>query len=188
MPSMRDLAYDISGMEWFSLTDLNDAFLQLELEDESKPITTFTSKDKLYMYNRLNLGLKVASEIFQSVMTQQLAGVPKKKVAIDEILSFGRTYEEAKEAVSKLLSKLQELGLTANKKKSIFMVQELTFYGMVISKEGIKPNKSKMKDFMDTTPPKTIKDLHSFLGVSAYFANRIPYSSIITQPLRMMLK
>ena len=41
---------------------------------------------------------------------------------------------------------------------------------------------------METTPPRTLKDLHRLLGIAAYFANRTPYSAIEAHPLRLMLK
>ena len=64
----------------------------------------------------------------------------------------------------------------------------MRFYGLIISKHGIKPANEKVNDFIDSREPASTKDLHSFLGTAAHFAARIPYSALISKPLRQLLK
>ena len=187
IPSMKELAYALNGMEWFSLTDIKESFFTVELDEPTKALTVFCDKDRLYRMKRLCMGLSIAPEIFQSLMAEKLAGLKNLKQIHDDALTYGRTEEEAKESLLALLKRYEEIGVTINK-KSVFIQQSVKFFGMVISKDGIRPNEEKMTDFLDTVPPKKMKDLHSLLGIAAYFANRIPYSAIIAKPLRLMLR
>lgn len=41
LPTIEDVRWKLNGAKWFSRLDIKDAFYQLELDDESKPLTTF---------------------------------------------------------------------------------------------------------------------------------------------------
>jgi len=158
------------------------------LDDASKQLTTFcTPWGKLYRYCRLNMGLSIASEIYQDVMTNLLSNLSNVKVAIDDILVYGKTIDEHDRCLHALLTRLVELNVTLSP-KSVFRQTEVTFFGLVISKDGIKPNEKKMQDFKDATAPKDAKQLASFLGLAGYFSNRIVDFSVKAKPLRELLK
>ena len=78
--------------------------------------------------------------------------------------------------------------MTLNKEKCVFIQKEITFFGVTISKDGVKPKKAKYEDLKNCDPPTTIKEVQSFLGLTGYFKNRSPYQSSIDKPLRNMLK
>ena len=62
---------DINGATVFSKTDLNH---QLQLCEESKNLTGFAINEGIYRYTRLTFGINNASEIFQRVIEDTLAG------------------------------------------------------------------------------------------------------------------
>jgi len=188
MPSISTLKYDLNGMKYFSKVDIRDAFLTIELDDESKNLTIFSTPWGLYRYKRLNMGLCVASELFQETLTSKLAGLKNVKVAMDDILVFGRTQAEHDEALEALLKRLVELNLTVGEAKCEFSKTEITFYGMIISKDGIRPKKQKLEDFMAASIPKTTKEVKSFLSLAQYFHERIPNLSNIGAPLKILMK
>jgi hypothetical protein len=188
MPSISTLKYDLNGMKYFSKVDIRDAFLTIELEDQSKNLTIFSTPWGLYRYKRLNMGLCVASELFQETLTSKLAGLTNVKVAMDDILVFGHTQTEHEEALEALLKRLVELNLTVGEAKCEFSKTEITFYGMIISKDGIRPKKQKLEDFMAASIPKTIKEVKSFLSLAQYFHERIPNLSNISVPLKILMK
>jgi hypothetical protein len=128
MPSISTLKYDLNGMKYFSKVDIRDAFLTIELDDQSKNLTIFSTPWGLYRYKRLNMGLCVASELFQETLTSKLAGLTNVKVAMDDILVFGHTQAEHEEALEALLKRLVELNLTVGEAKCEFSKTEITFY------------------------------------------------------------
>ena len=134
------------------------------------------------------MGLCVASELFQDTFSKKLVNLRNIKLAMDDILVFGRTQLEHDEALEVLLKRLIELNLTVGEAKCEFSKEEITFYGMVISKEGIKPKVQKLRDFISASEPKTLKEVKSFLCLAQYFHERIPNLAIITAPLRIMSK
>ena len=53
--------------------------------------------------------------------------------------------------------------------KSEVFKTEVEFLGFVVSREGIRANKTKIQAISNLPPPKTLKDLRSFLGMSGYY-------------------
>ena len=72
IPTVDDIRLELNGAKWFSKLDLSQAYHQLELEENSRYITTFTTHEGLFRYKRLNYGTNAAAEIFQFTLQQQL--------------------------------------------------------------------------------------------------------------------
>jgi hypothetical protein len=64
-PTLDELIPDLNGATVFSTLDLTSGYHQLELEPESRYITTFSTHVGLRRYKRLMFGINAASEIFQ---------------------------------------------------------------------------------------------------------------------------
>lgn len=58
---------DLNGATVFSKLDLSSGYHQLELEDSSRYITTFSTHVGLRRYKRLIFGLSSSAEIFQNM-------------------------------------------------------------------------------------------------------------------------
>lgn len=134
------------------------------------------------------MGLNIASEAFQDFFSNKLADLKNIRVAIDDVLVYGKTEEEHDQALHALLSRIRILGLTCNPIKCVFKASEIDFFEMKISKNGIQPKEDKLKDFIDAGRPKDSKELRSFMGMSTYFSNRIIGLAEISEPLRQLLK
>ena len=106
MPSISTLKYDLNGCKFFSKVDIQDAFLTIELDEQSQNLTIFSTPWGLYRYKRLNMGLCVASELFQDTFSKKLVNLRNIKLAMDDILVFGRTQLEHDEALELLLKRL----------------------------------------------------------------------------------
>jgi RNase H-like domain found in reverse transcriptase len=64
----------------------------------------------------------------------------------------------------------------------------MPFLGVVITEDGIRPNKEKTKAIMDIEPPTTLKQLRSVLGIFAYYRKFIPGFSERARPLYELTK
>ena len=91
MPMLQDFKAEVNEAKFFSKIDLKQAYRQLELDEESHFITTFTTHEGLYQYKRLNYGTNSAAEIFQNVLQQNLSDIRGVKNIVDDILIHGKT-------------------------------------------------------------------------------------------------
>ena len=68
IPRPEDLYQALQGGEKFSKLDLSDAYLQVELDEESKELLVINTHKGLFRYNGLPFGVASAPAIFQKVM------------------------------------------------------------------------------------------------------------------------
>ena len=94
IPTVDDVSLHLNGAQYFSKLDLTQAYHQLELDSESRYITTFSTHLGLYRYTRLNYGTNAAAEVFQNTLQQHLQGIDGVKNIADDILIYGRTRKQ----------------------------------------------------------------------------------------------
>ena len=94
MPTLDELITDRDGATVFSTLDLTSGYHQLELDPESRYITTFSTHVGLRPYKRLMFGINAASEIFQNSIAELLTGLPGCKNISDDIIVYGRDVRE----------------------------------------------------------------------------------------------
>ena len=94
IPTVSDVSLALNGAKYFSKLDLSQAYHQLELHEQSRYITTFSTHMGLYRYKRLNYGTNAAAEIFQYSLQTALQGLKGVKNIADDIIIFGATRSE----------------------------------------------------------------------------------------------
>ena len=70
LPRQEELFASLGGGEEFTKIDLSEAYLQLELEEESQKLLTINTHKGLYKYKRLAFGVASAPAVFQRTMHQ----------------------------------------------------------------------------------------------------------------------
>ncbi|CAB4024140.1 Hypothetical predicted protein, partial [Paramuricea clavata] len=79
IPTVNDVNFALNGAKFFSKLDLSQAYHQLELNERSRYITTFSTQVGLYRYKRLNYGTNAAAEIFQYTLQTALQGLKRRQ-------------------------------------------------------------------------------------------------------------
>lgn len=149
-PTIDDIISAVNGSKVFSKLDLNEGCHQLELECASRSITTFSTHVGLRRYKRLNFGINSAAEVFQNENRQVLVNIPNVINVSDDILIYAKSQDEHDKILEKVLSRLQEKGLTLNYEKCLFSVKKLTFFGYQFSEQGVKIDKKKNRSVYTT--------------------------------------
>ena len=110
--------------------------------------------------------------------------IPKCLNQRDEILIGGTTLEDHNETLEKVLQRASDFGITLNREKCQYGVNELEFYGYKFTSDGLKPTPEKVQAVKECTPPRTREEVRSFLGMIGYLSKFIPQYAILTAPLR----
>ena len=161
LPRVEDLFSALSGGTVFSKLDLSHAYLQLPLDDASKPYTTISTHKGLFQYERLPFGIASAPSIFQRTMESLLSGLPDVCVYIDDILVSGTT-EDHLHNLDSVLTRLESAGLTLKKSKCTFRASSAEYLGHVINAQGLHPVTSKIKAISQAPAPSNATELKSF--------------------------
>ena len=186
MPTLDDLVTDLNGASVFSRVDLNDAYHQVELDPESRHLTTSSTHMGLFRYKRLNMGISCASEIFQKIIAQILAGIPGVKNIQDDIIVSGRTQEEHDERLKLVFKRLADRNITLRQDKCEFNKPTLTFYGFQFSKSGVSADPQKVAAIAALDKPLNASEARSLLGMTNYCARFIESYANITEPIRRL--
>ena len=94
IPTVDDVSCALNGAKFFSKRDLSQAYHQLELSEESRNITTFSTQLGLFRYKRLNYGTNASAEIFQYTLQKAQQGLNGVQNIADDFLIYGATREE----------------------------------------------------------------------------------------------
>ena len=189
IPNINEMLDSLHGSQYFSSIDLGNAYYQVELEDESKEKTAFSTRYGQYCFNRMPFGIAAAPSTFQNLMSIIVGDMMWKEalVYLDDILIFSKTIEEHKIRIEKLFKRIDASGLKVNPEKCKFLVPELKFLGHIISNYGIKTDMSKIDAIKEFKTPTCIKHLRSFLGLANYYRKFIRDYSKIAKPLEELI-
>ena len=187
-PTVDDIIANLNGATVFSKLDLKNGYHQVELHEESRYMTVFSTHVGLFQFKRLNFGVNSAAEQFQNLIQSALAGLPGVMNISDDILVYGKDEQEHKQRLADCLQRLRDKNLTLNKKKCEFNKTRVEFFGHVFSKEGISPSPDKVDSLQNAAPPTSKEEIHSFLGLATYCSRFIPRLATISEPLRALTK
>ena len=193
MPTIEDILPQLSKAKVFSTADATHGFNHLCLDDESAELTTFETPFGRYRWKRLCFGISPAPEIFQARMHQLLEGLSGVACIADDILVYGcgDTVEEAlvdhDSNMIALLNRCRERDLHLNKDKLQVNRETTTFMGHELTRDGLRPDRRKIKAIADMPPPTDRPALMRLLGLATYLAKFVPNFSQVTAKLRELL-
>ena len=90
-PRIEDIFASLGGGQKFSKIDLQQAYLQMEMEEESKKLLTINMHKGLFQYNHLVFGVASVPTIWQQAMDQILEGIPHLQCILDDMIISGST-------------------------------------------------------------------------------------------------
>ena len=188
IPTIEEVLHDLNGSTVFSKLDLKWGFHQVELETESRRITTFITHRGLFQYKRLMFGITSAPEKYQKIVKDVLIGCKGVANITDDLIIHGCGIKEHDENLLAVLRRFRERGLTLNERKCQFRLPKLTFFGHDLSIKGIAPSEEKAPAVQNAKPPQSTAEVRSFLGLVQYCAKFLPDFSQVAEPLRMMTR
>ena len=183
LPRIDDLFASLAGGQAFSKLDLAHAYLQLEMNGESKKLVTINTQKGLFQYNRLPFGVSAAPSIFQRTIEGVLQGIPNVCVYLDDILITGKTNSEHLMNLHAVLTRLEEAGMRLKRNKCSFLLPKVEYLGHAISADGLQPTNGKIRAITQAPVPRDVKQLRSFLGLINYYGKFIENLSSLLSPL-----
>ena len=189
MPTADDLIHDLNGSTIFCKIEYElSAFLQRELDEASRHITTFVTHQRLHRFERLNFGTSAASEELQLKIESILYDIEGCKNLQDDIILYAKTRTEMDKILHKTLQRLQENNITLAPSKCEFYKERIEFYGLIFSEKGVSPSPEKVLAIKDISPPTSVHEVRSFLDMANYVSRFITNYTNMTENLRQLKK
>ena len=171
LPRIDDTLEALSGVKWFSSLDLVSGYWQVEMDEESKEKTAFSTQRGLWQFRVMPFGLCNAPATFERLIEQVLSGLPLQVclVYLDDILVPGSSFETALHNLELVFNRLRSAGLKLSPKKCSLFCKEVRFLGHIISSNGLAMDPEKVRVVRDWPQPSNITEVHQFIGLCSYY-------------------
>lgn len=170
LPKIAQTLQEIEEFQWATAIDLNMGYYHLRLDPATMEICTIVFPWGLYRYKRLPMGVACSPDIFQSKMNSLFHDLEYVRAYLDDLLLItAGTFEDHLEKLDTVLQRLRDAGLQVNAAKCSFAAEEVEYLGYTLSREGIKPQVSKVNAILALQPPKNVKELRRILGIIQYY-------------------
>ena len=189
MPDLKNLLRKVNGAKVFSTLDLNSGYWQVEVKEESRPMTAFTTPRGLYQFRVMPFGLKNAPATFMRLMDEVLAGYVGEfcQVYLDDILIYSKSFTDHLVHLAKVLERLKIHGLTCQVKKCHFAAPKVEYLGHVLSADGLERQAEKNKAIEEAERPRTKRQIRQFLGLCGWYSSFVPHFEGKAAPLTDLL-
>ena len=183
LPRIEESLDCLNRSKIFTSLDLKSGYWQVELDDDSIPLTAFTVGPLgLYECVCMPFGLMNAPATFQRLMESCLGELHLNWciIYLDDVIIFSENPEEHLIRLEGVFKKLRTAGLKLKPSKCEFFKDQITYLGHIVSKNGIATDPKKIQDVENWPTPATVTDVRSFLGFTNYYRKlrgpvRVPY-------------
>ena len=188
LPRIDDALHILSGSHWFNTIDLLSGYWQVGVAEKDKEKTAFTTQEGLFEFNVMPFGLCNAPATFQCLMDLTLAGMlwTECLVYLDDIIIFGRTFEDHLRNLTSVLERLRGVNLKAKPSKCAFFQKQVLYLGHIVSPNGVATDPSKTDRIAAWPTPQTVQEVMKFLGLASYYRRFIRKFAEIARPLHRL--
>ncbi|CAI5660169.1 unnamed protein product [Oreochromis niloticus] len=194
LPHPADALAALGGNRLFSTMDLTSGYYNVEVHEEDRKYTAFTSPFGLYEYNRMPQGLCNSPATFMRMMLGIFGEQNFLSVLcyLDDVLVFAPTEELALEHLHMVFQRLQVHNLKLAPKKCHFLRQSVKFLGHIVNADEIQSDPDKIASITSLAEADLMEEgssvpsqqkVRSFLGMVMFYQQFIENCSSIAKPL-----
>ena len=205
-PNPDKFSEEFAGCQVVSLIDFFSGYDQVELHEDSRPLTAFyTPTHGLVQQCTLPMGTTNSVAEFVRVVTKILQNlIPKACMPyMDDIAVKGPKEDYGGETlipgvrrfiaehignIDKVLHNLEMAGATASGFKSDWCYDSMGIVGYTVDKHGRHPAQKKVDKILTWPPCTNPKDVRMFIGVCVYYWIWIENFALIAAPLFGLLR
>ncbi|KAG1936037.1 interleukin-1 receptor accessory protein-like 1-A [Pimephales promelas] len=189
LPRIEDSLTSLTQAAWYSTLDLASGYWQVQVDDRDREKTAFTTPFGLFEWDRMPFGLCNAPATFQRLMQRCLGGqlVDSTLVYLDDVIVFSPDFHTHLHHLEGVFRAMEKYGLKLRPEKCQLLRKEVQFLGHRVSAVGISPDPEKVAAVQGWEPPRTVRQVRSFLGFVGYYRRFIKGFSGLAKPLNQLL-
>jgi hypothetical protein len=190
LPRIDDLFDQLKGASIFSKIDLLSGYHQLRVQEVDIPKTAIRTRYGHYEFLVMLFGLTNALSVFMDLMNRVFQEYLDSfgLLFIDDIMVYSTDYAKHEGHLKIVMEKLHDERLFAKFKKCEFWLEEVSFLGHVVNKNGLAVDPAKVQVVVDWERPTSVQEIRSFLGLAGYYRRFIEGFSSLSGPLTALTR
>ena len=172
LPRIEDSLDSLNGACIFMSINLKSGYWQVELDEESIPLTAFTVGPLgFYECVQMPFGLTNAPATFHRLMESCLGELHLNWciIYLDDVIVFSKTPEEHIERLESVFEKISKVGLKLKPSKCEFFRKRINYLGHIVSDKGIETDPKKIEAIVKWPVPRKVHEVRKFLGFTHYY-------------------
>ena len=177
--------------KYFTTADINSAYNQMPLDEQSRRLTKFVIGNQQYEFNRLFYGISIGPAAFSDFMSKIFRPLILKKHSItylDDVFMQSQTKEEMFIILEQYHQILKNENMKAAPDKSDFFLGRVKNLGHIIESNTITPLKSRIHAIQKLQPPTNKKKIQEFLGMLNFLSKYVYKMQLYLRPFYNILR
>ena len=108
-------------------------------------------------------------------------------IYVDDVVVYSPDIVSHQTHLQAVMERFRTYNLTLNPKKCVFGQTEVKLLGFVVSGNGLKADPDKVAAISNMSPPDSVKQVRSFLGMTGYYRTCMPSYAHVSEPLSFSL-
>ncbi|KAJ8027709.1 hypothetical protein HOLleu_29738 [Holothuria leucospilota] len=187
MPDVDSTLRKVSQWQYIIKTDLTSAFYQIPLAKSSmKYCGVATPFRGVRVYTRSAMGMPGSETALEELMCRVLGDLlveGQVTKITDDLYCGGNSIDEVVETWRKVLSALANSNLRFSPYKTVICPKTTTILGWIWSNGTLSASPHRIAALASSSPPKTVREMRSFLGAYKVLSRALPMCSPTLAPL-----
>uniref|UniRef100_A0A0A9XSU2 RNA-directed DNA polymerase n=2 Tax=Lygus hesperus TaxID=30085 RepID=A0A0A9XSU2_LYGHE len=190
IPTIPSLLAHLNKARVFTLFDMNSAYNQIPISEDSQHLVSFTTPFANYKYNYVPFGLATGGNILSELMHSILGDLHATCVIwfLDDVLVYSPDIKTHVSDVQKVLDRFRQAHITLSASKLQFACTTVKFLGHVITQGTVTIDQGRSDILSKLERPRNTKGIAQFLGAVGFFQPFIPKYAELCVPLNKMRK
>ena len=169
---------------WFSTLDLASGNWQVSLSSEARCKTTVATHSGLFQLKVMPFDLCNAPATFKRLMDRVLQGLRWSRclVYLDDIISFGTTFEDALDNLTLFFDWFRAYDLQLKSTKCHLFRTSVPFLGHIVGRRGLECDPKKIEDVKAWPLSDCLRSVRQFLGFVGYYRRFVPGFADLAEP------
>ena len=169
--------------KFFSKVDFCKGYWQIPMAEASKKFTAFQTPFGHFQYLTMPFGLINSGQTYSRVARKLLKGLLNIDNYIDDVLAHTSQWQQHLDTLRALFERIREAKMKIRPTKCYFGYSEIGFTGHDLADGELRTQEDKVEKIRKFVPPKTKKQLRSFLGTTGFYRKFIPNYAEKAKPL-----
>ena len=190
LPRIDDLLDATQGNNYFTTLDCAAGYWQIPCPPDERPKLAFICHKGLFQFTRMPFGVSNAPSVFQRTMDEVLSGLKWVicLVYLDDVIVFSKTFEQHLFDLRTVFERFRTHQFRFKLSKCSFAQKEVDYLGHTVSAGYVKLRKRNITKIKRLLPPRTIKEIQTFLGLTGYYRRFVKDYARIAAPLTFLIR